>query len=371
MTHVLKLFKRRRMWWVSFGYGKNRVRQSTGKRDYDEAMKVAEKMRLLRELDSDAERLQVAAAMAAGIKEKGEKTRRELNRTPLASIWAKIGGYRGSGRRPIRKSSVDAARSAWNMFVAFAAARKVEYAEDVTPELAAAFLAERGTGRAAETAWLYCRAIMAQAGISPNPFERKPPVRKSDTHHEPLSRPQIAALLAEVDRLASMPGAKPDAAEFAVFVRFLLYTGLRLGDAATAKVSQIDWTADPPMLSREQGKVGRTVRFPLHPALVGKLPREGGYVFPRLAETYLSGHKALSKRIARLLDKLDIKGERCEYSAHSFRTTCATICAEEGVPMAVIQSWLGHSSPMVTRIYTRVETDRQKAAALSKFPDLG
>ncbi|MBR0459653.1 MAG: site-specific integrase [Victivallales bacterium] len=367
----MNLVKRGNVWWVTIGSRKNRLRQSTGKTDYEEALKVAEKMRLVRELDSDAERIQVAAAMASGIRAQGDEIRRELSRTPLASVWAKIGGYRGNGRRPIRESSVKAARSAWEMFVSFAAARKVEYAEEATPELAEEFLRERGTGRAAETAWLYCRAVMAHAGIAPNPFAKKPPLQKSDTHHEPLSRPQISALLAEVDRLASMTGAKKDAGEFALFIRFLLYTGLRLGDAATARVAQIDFTTDPPMLSREQGKVGKTVRFPLHPALVGKLPREGDYIFPLLAATYLSGHKALSKRIARLLDKLDIKGERCEYSAHSFRTTCATICAEEGVPMAVIQSWLGHSSPMVTRIYTRVETDRQKAQALSKFPDLG
>ena len=45
--------------------------------------------------------------------------------------------------------------------------------------------------------------------------------------------------------------------------------------------------------------------------------------------------------------------------------------AEAGVPLAVIQSWLGHTSPMVTRIYARVEDMRAKREAMSKFPRLG
>ncbi len=36
----------------------------------------------------------------------------------------------------------------------------------------------------------------------------------------------------------------------------------------------------------------------------------------------------------------------------------------------VIQSWLGHSSPTVTRIYARIEDIRVKRLALEKFPEL-
>ena len=36
----------------------------------------------------------------------------------------------------------------------------------------------------------------------------------------------------------------------------------------------------------------------------------------------------------------------------------------------VIQSWLGHSSPTVTRIYARIEDMRVKRLALEKFPEL-
>jgi len=49
------------------------------------------------------------------------------------------------------------------------------------------------------------------------------------------------------------------------FVRFLLYTGLRLGDAATARTDQIDWQEKT--LTRTMAKTSRPVTFPLHPDL--------------------------------------------------------------------------------------------------------
>ena len=367
----MKLMNRNGIWWFTTGTGKERIRQSTGKRDYAEAMEVAKRMELVIGLESTAERVTAAAAIANSLRGEADAVRREIIRTPLETLWKKVGGYTGSGKRPIKPSSVREATRAWRLFLEYAKKNRLEYAEDVTPDQASEYLRERGEGRATETSWVYCRAMFAKAGISPNPFEQKPPVRKSDIHHEPLTRAQIAKLLAEVDRLATMKGHKADAAEFALFVRFLIYTGLRLGDAVTIRREQIDFQVDPPMLSRKQGKVGKNVRFPLHPAIAGRIGRGDGYVFPLLAAAYQAGHKVLPRRMSRLFQKLGIIGEKYEYSAHSLRTTCATISAEAGVPMAVIQSWLGHSSQMVTRIYTRVESDRQKAAAMAKFPDLG
>ena len=59
-----------------------------------------------------------------------------------------------------------------------------------------------------------------------------------------------------------------------------------------------------------------------------------------------------------------------QYCAHCLRTTFASICAENQIPLPVIQSWIGHSSPTVTRIYARIEDIRVKRLALEKFPEL-
>lgn len=40
------------------------------------------------------------------------------------------------------------------------------------------------------------------------------------------------------------------------------------------------------------------------------------------------------------------------YGIHSFRHSFASHAAQAGVPLGVLQAWLGHSSEEITRIYT-------------------
>ena len=80
--------------------------------------------------------------------------------------------------------------------------------------------------------------------------------------------------------------------------------------------------------------------------------------------------QALTRRIKRLFKMARITGEPQQYCAHCLRTTFASICAENNVPLAVIQSWLGHTSQEVTRIYARIEDMRAKKKALERFPVL-
>lgn len=188
------------------------------------------------------------------------------------------------------------------------------------------------------------------------------------THREPLTREQISALLGEADRLAGQKNSAADAPEFALFVRFMLYTGLRLSDAATARVAQVDFKEGT--LERIMAKTSRAVKFPIHPFLLPRLPRDGVFLFPSIAE--LTKHSGtLTRRFSRLFGMANIKGRPGQYCAHALRTTFASICAERDIPLMVIQSWLGHTCPSVTRIYARIEDMRVKKAALAKFPTLG
>ncbi|MBP5301172.1 MAG: hypothetical protein J6Y80_07170 [Victivallales bacterium] len=54
---------------------------------------------------------------------------------------------------------------------------------------------------------------------------------------------------------------------------------------------------------------GCRVRFPVHPALLPLLPREGEYVFPSLVALYQRSRGALACRFAKLLKRCDIVGE--------------------------------------------------------------
>lgn len=238
--------------------------------------------------------------------------------------------------------------------------------EDVTPAIAKAFLAARKP-RWRVVCYIYCKAMFKRIGLTNNPFDGLRPESPRPTHREPLTMEQIHDLLKVADRLSGQKNSAPDAAEFATYIRFLLYTGLRLGDAATALVCQVDHDAGT--IERMMAKTSRNVKFPLHPAILPLLPKDGIYLFPSMADLYNRGH-ALTRRIKRLFDMAKISGLPAQYCAHCLRTTFASICAENLVPLPVIQSWLGHTSQEVTRIYARIEDMRAKKAALAKFPTL-
>jgi integrase len=368
----MELYLRGKVWWVSEGSRGRRVRMSTGCRDRKEAERKA-RLLLLPVLSQPDDAVRVATASALMEKARRDYAREASDGLLLAEVW-ELFPYRGAKGRPVKDSVVRNARVSWECFVGFCAARGVRAVHDVTPRLAKEFLGTLGQRRYAVDTFYVCRNMFARLGLPENPFREKPvPPRAEATHREPLTREQIAALLEKADFLAAdrRRGVhhEADADELALLVRVMLYTGLRLGDAATLRPSQIDFQEG--VVERTMAKVSRPVRFPVMPSLLEKLPRDGEFVFPSLSAKYRRDPHALTTRFRRLFQMAGIRGEPGQYCAHCLRTTFASICAERGIPIAVIQSWLGHSSQEVTRIYTRVEDMRAKRKALEMFPNLG
>lgn len=206
------------------------------------------------------------------------------------------------------------------------------------------------------------------------------PKNRNARHHDPLTPEQVQMLLAHVQELAEGKEGRfrERAVEFSWLVRFLLYTGLRLGDCATLTADMVDVKSFT--IKRTMEKTGNAVEFPLHASLVpyvvmkcNQSMRQDGqqYIFPMMAASYHSGRQTISHAVKKALRSIGISGAAGQYCTHCLRTTFATLCAEHGVPMAVIQSWLGHSSPMVTRIYARIEDLKRKREALDRLPDFG
>lgn len=358
----MKLYLRGEIWWVSHWDGQRQVRMSTGCRDKKEAEGKA--LLLAPVLTQSDDELRVATAAAIGAKLARDRKRKIAGLLRLDECWMRY--PHGSARKRLKESTLEGAKQAWGCFVEFCRERGVLCVEDVGKGLAAGFLDSRRP-RWRVVCYVYCRAMFERVALGENPFDGLRPEAPRAMHREPLTREQVGALLGEADRLAGQGNSARDAKEFAVFVRFLLYTGLRLGDAATLKTAQVDFGEG--CIERLMAKTGRSVKFPLHPALEPLLPRQGEYVFPSMADLYMRG-SALTRRIKRLFGMAEISGEPQQYCAHALRTTFASICAEAGVPLAVIQSWLGHGSSTVTRIYARVEDMRAKKAAMEKFPAL-
>lgn len=361
----MRLFQRNNIWWYSYGSGPRRVRQSTGCTNYDEAKEKAEGFCRILAIHDDDER--AAAAMAIFAVKRNKAKQEYAADFLLADCWEQFPHTKSETGKAFKESTIRTAKQRWLAFVAYANRRNITLAANVTTKTARQFLDTLAPRSRVITSFI-CKAMFRRVGIVPNPFDF--PVEHGETtHREPLTREQIKALLDTVDGLEKHRQAKQHhAAEFAVFVRFLLYTGLRLGDAATARTDQVDWQEQT--LTKTMAKTSRPVTFPLHPDLFQRLQSDNTYLFPALARQYKKAPSALTLRFRRLFKLAGITGDKQQYCAHCLRTTFASICAENNVPLPVIQSWLGHSSPTVTRIYARIEDIRVKRAAMEKFPTL-
>jgi integrase len=365
----MKLFKRGQVWWVTHwdNERKEQVRTSTGCRDRSDAERRMMAMFAPILAAAEDERLEAVARVSADVHRR--IVTGGLSAIGLAECWERSPhGFARDGR-PLKAATVAEAKRVWGNFVGWCHEREIRTVAAVTEELAREYI--QGKPRRMGTASHFiCRAMFARLGVVRNPFAFRVNPRLGQTvHREPLSWEQIERLLAAVDSLAGRDGARESTVEFAVFLRFLIYTGLRLGDAVMTRCEQVDVGAGE--MERVMAKTGRRVRFPLHRDVVSRLSLEGEYLFPALAGIYQRGQGSLTKKTRLLMDSVGIAGEPHQYCAHALRTTFASICAECGIPLAVIQSWLGHTSPSVTRIYARVEDMKAKRAALAKFPTLG
>lgn len=362
----MKLYRRKDspVWYVSHGSGKKRIMRSTGATDYSEARRMAEELVAPAALRDEGAR--IAAASAAVSRKMQDAALLEANALRLSATEPPNRTRHGEELKP---STRTAYLYCWRSFRRFAEGRGVFTLGGVTPELAAEFLDSK-PARMRQVAFFVGRRVFAEHGL-PSPFGASCPRRRSPvTHREPLTPEEEARLLATADRLAGrLRNRFPEAAEYPALLRLMLLTGLRLGDAVTLKWEMVDTARMT--LSRTMAKTSRTVRFPLHPSLVRWLERrDETYVFPALAGSYLHRPGCASQRIREFLRTAGIAGERQQYCAHCLRTTFASKCARAGVPLAVIQSWLGHTSQEVTRIYARIEDMAAKREALLRLPGL-
>ena len=180
-----------------------------------------------------------------------------------------------------------------------------------------------------------------------------------------------------------------------------LYTGLRLGDAATLK-----WDAGTHIdKSGRQHRLGvlldegvvrviphKTARkkkllsIPIHPvlrAILVDLKQESdsdGYLLPDIGDRYEKG------RTASITDKIQNHFKACKIETqekapkgrkkaivrvgfHSLRHSFVSLCAANNVPQHAIQELVGHGSPAMTMLYSHAD-DEQKANAINVLPAL-
>ena len=160
-----------------------------------------------------------------------------------------------------------------------------------------------------------------------------------------------------------------------------VWTGLREGDICTLKWSDVD--LENHLITRETRKTGAIVQIPISNQLYDMLiatPRtKSEYVFPKHAEMYLVNPTGVSYRIKQFLEGLGIQTTRkpdgrtraiSTKDLHSCRHTFCYYAGLAGIPLAVVQSIVGHMTPAMTAHYSAhasIEDKRRGMERLSFF----
>lgn len=362
----MKMYRRGEIWWVYYWdpTAKKRIRLSTGETDEAKARAV-----MLRQFApvmgaEIRDRLAVAAGVA-----KDERKRIRAADSAKALLRDIVVPREREDGSPYTEGTAELMRKTWRAFLDWCEPRRIRAAAQVTREIAEAFCGECLALSTRKSRRCVCRRIFDAAGfpMEDNPFLIRIRRRQGeiDIHRQPLPKDSVKALLSG----AHVYGGP----EFAAYIRAMVYTGLRMGDCATLKAENIDkrtW-----FLERVMAKTGKTVRFPLHRSLRGWFGAvaPGRPVFPALDSLYRRNPTWLSHRVRKCLEQVGVvpEGSRPgQYCAHCLRTTFASLCCTAGVPLTVIQSWLGHESQEVTRIYAQFTDDMLKMEAIERIPDL-
>jgi integrase len=188
-----------------------------------------------------------------------------------------------------------------------------------------------------------------------------------------------------------------------------IYTGMRLGDCATLRWSEVDLTRG--LICRIPAKTARRnpkpIKIPIHPVLrtILKVSAEGvtkEYVMPDTALLYRKSAPALAVRIQQHFQACGVRtiqegtgyepimnksgkpllnqsgyparrhtGKRAvvEVGFHSLRHTFVSLCREAHAPMAVVEAIVGHANPAMTRHYTHIG-EKAAIAAVHALPSV-
>lgn len=236
-----------------------------------------------------------------------------------------------------------------------------------------------------------CRVLADDAGIVDDAWDGIQ-LLADDSHTrreftgEELTRIMAAAEAADVVEKRSGRG------EWKLLFLLGIYTGQRLGDCCTLRWCDVKEDRGViqliPRKTRKHLK-GVPVTIPIHSELQNalneaKVKGQGqewcDYVLPTLAEWYLGGeHWRISRGLEEIFKQAGIKtsvkieGRKTatpDATFHSLRHTFVSFAVNGGVPLAVVQSIVGHTSNAMTRHYYH-ENEEVLRKAVAAIPDIG
>lgn len=153
-----------------------------------------------------------------------------------------------------------------------------------------------------------------------------------------------------------LAAASAVSSDFADIVLFLIDTGARLGDAW-----RVEWVdVDDRFVRLNRTKNGRSRGVPLTDRVKAMLAsrrktKTDSFVFPGWTNSKAAKAWDRVRKAAGLTDD--------EAVLHALRHTCASRLAQAGVPIQVVQQWLGHKTLSMTMRYSHMAPANLLAAA--------
>jgi integrase len=243
--------------------------------------------------------------------------------------------------------------------------------------------------------------LREDAGMLANPFGRIVSKDRDTVHRQPFTAEELRAI---VDVVENDPLMRP-------LVIVGICTAMRRGDACLLKWNAVD--LDNGFVTVKTSKTGETVEIPLLAMLREELMRQpkakSGYVFPELAQMYLTNQNGINWRLHKVFETagfineeevtrrnigrkragwapLDIErrgdnqAERQKGAGlrtanvrgfHSFRVTWITIALTAGVPMELVRRVTGHTTAdVVLKHYFRPGREDFKRTLENAMPRL-
>ena len=284
-----------------------------------------------------------------------------------------------SPRRPRASSAtLEHYLSAWTQFAA--GLYSVVCVSEITEDHATARMAllestgvSQGT---AEKHLIYLKAILScvlPAG-SANPFDGAVARGDAVSHsYRPFS----------MDQLRSVIRAADDHKDREVYglALVLAYTGLRLVDAATLRIEEIDFERNViERIPEKTKRYGYEATIGIHPALRFELGqfivgRSTGFVFEKMAARSRESRSGVIKSLLKvsgvqILKERGSGRSQCVYGSSSFRHTIEDRLRRAGVHQVVINRILCHQDKAMAGVYSTVGDDELVEAIVKAYPDV-
>lgn len=148
-----------------------------------------------------------------------------------------------------------------------------------------------------------------------------------------------------------------DSAETRMVMRLMLRCGLRVSEALSLRPSDLRLDQEPPLVSLPADVVGNKAKvareIPIPADIIEFVrDRSSGKVRVRNDKLFTISRQAVGQGMKKAAEGAGIAAERVH--PHAFRHTYGRHCVLSGVPVNVLQEWLGHSKLSTTMIYVKL-----------------